>query len=261
MKLLALETTGPFASVAYWEDGLEAPVQKTAPGEFSHLQSTLPLAQELLQERGVSFDQITHVACSRGPGSFTGIRIGMTAARTLGQVWNVPVIAVPTLESFAYKAPVGRTACPVLDARRQQVYGGAYCRTQDGVETLVPEGAYDLTDYLAAVEAACEQKAVARETLLFYGDGLRPYGEAVARWLGTGESRLVPEGERYQEAAAVARLAKTLIEQGRETSWQEAQPVYLRKAEAERKLPETKQETLEQAADVFTAGAANRGIK
>ena len=109
MKILAIETTGPFASVAYLEPETDTADERIAPGEFSHLKSTLPLAEELLSANDVPLSDVTHIAVSRGPGSFTGIRIGMTIARTLGQTLGIPVIPVPTLESFLYHAPDEQT--------------------------------------------------------------------------------------------------------------------------------------------------------
>ena len=101
MYILAIETTGPFCSVALVNDeGLF--MEKSSEEEMNHLQGLLPLTQQLLDEAGVEKTQLTHVAASVGPGSFTGIRIGVSTARALGQALNLPLVAVPTLEAFKF---------------------------------------------------------------------------------------------------------------------------------------------------------------
>lgn len=265
MKILAFETTGPYASVAYLEPEMNTADERIAPGEFSHLKSALPLAEDLLRANGVSLREITHIAVSRGPGSFTGIRIGMTIARTLGQVLNVPVIPVSTLEAFLYHAPDEETLiCPIFDAKRSQVYGAAY-RVENGERVCaVPEAAFDLADYMNLVQIPLHNYKIEtgkQMTPVFFGDGIEPYKQAILeRLVSWCDMDLVPNGFqafaprefRFQTALAVAYLGWKMVEEGKAVSWEEAKPVYLRKAEAERKLDAEKEKTLEGAHDIFT---------
>ena len=264
MKLLALETTGPRASVALLDSDTGLADQLMALEDQSHLQSLLPMAKNLLEKHGLSIDDVTEIAVSRGPGSFTGIRIGMTAARTLAQVLKVPVVPVPTLDSFLYNLPdliIGkRLICPLFDARRSQVYANAYILQDGKLCPAIAEGAYSIDEYLELVEGYLRKNPGL--TPLFFGDGLRPYGQTVLdrfaadfvdcepedMRLEAEEVLFAPELMRYQNALSVAMAALSLVEDGKAVSWQDAHPEYLRKAEAERKLDEAREAKIAAAA-------------
>ena len=253
MLILAIETTGPLASAALYDDGMVSLVKNDS--EFSHLSECVPLVEALFKEEGVSGDMLDAVAVSCGPGSFTGIRIGMATAKGLAQVWKKPVIEVPTLESFAYAdLPFTRSTviCPVFDARRSQVYAAAYRRIDESgseccaavmpkkdVKTLVPEGAYALDEYLELLrEAAWEG-----DTLLFFGDGSRKFEDQICAFLEgpcCGEApgievAFAEDGYFLQSADNTARLAARLFEEGKLKDCFTAQPNYLRAAEPDRK--------------------------
>ncbi|MBE6036256.1 MAG: tRNA (adenosine(37)-N6)-threonylcarbamoyltransferase complex dimerization subunit type 1 TsaB [Clostridiales bacterium] len=271
MKILALETTGPRASVAYLDTETGLADQLVALEDQSHLQSLLPMADELLKKHGSSINDVTEIAVSRGPGSFTGIRIGMTAARTLAQVLNVPVVPVPTLETFLYNLPAeatpGRLICPLFDARRSQVYAAALEWVNGKPVEVIAEGAYSIEEYLDLVEGYLRKNPDL--TPLFYGDGLRPYGknvldrfadafcapEADEAVLPAEDVLLAPEVLRYQTALSVALAALNRIEEGKTVSWQDAHPEYLRKAEAERKMDEAREAKIAAAAAKGSARA------
>ena len=159
MLILAIETTGPYASVAL-TDGTDYRML-TNDSDYSHLQETVPMVKKLMEQENAKPEELSAVSVSRGPGSFTGVRIGMATAKGLAQVWDKPIVEVPTLESFAYAdMPYTNSVliCPVFDARRSQVYAAAFRRTAGSedsccvpmdvkipeVRTIVPEGAYAL---------------------------------------------------------------------------------------------------------------------
>ena len=254
MLILAIETTGPLASAALYDDGIVSFVRGSS--DFSHLQESVPMIETLLKEEGVGPAQLDAVAVSCGPGSFTGIRIGMATAKGLAQVWNKPIIEVPTLESFAWAdLPFTHSTliCPVFDARRSQVYAAAFRRTAGSedsccvpmdvkipeVRTIVPEGAYALDEYLQLLQDA----AWDGDTLLFFGDGSRRFEEDISAALDSpccGEGPAIEvafaEDEYYlQRADYVAVLAAKLFEEGKFADCFSAQPNYLRAAEPDRK--------------------------
>lgn len=227
MYILALETTGAHASVAVINE--EGKVfEKRSDGVMNHLQYLMPMTRELLEENGLRLSEITAVAASQGPGSFTGIRIGVSSARALAQVLGIETIAVPTLKAFAYHAPDYQgMICPVFDARRSQVYAGAF-RWSDGMIQEVVKGApYSIEEFLSLVEESSGNR-------LFFGDGTKAYSDYFK------EEELAPEACRLQSAASVARLAKELFSTGASTDYEGLKPDYMRKAEAERKLEEKK---------------------
>ena len=135
MYILAIETTGAFASVALAEcgesrGGAECRILAHVEGHdrYSHLQNLTPQIGQVLSDAGISVDDLSAIAVANGPGSFTGIRIGVSTARALSQVKGIPCVPVSSLEALAMRAgaKAGRLICPILDARRSQVYGGGY---------------------------------------------------------------------------------------------------------------------------------------
>jgi tRNA threonylcarbamoyladenosine biosynthesis protein TsaB len=214
------------------------------------------------------------IAVSAGPGSFTGIRIGVSAARAMAQATGLPIIKVPTLETFVYNFGAGRCiVCPVFDARRDQMYAGAFAMCGDRGETsvssriesdainepsfdltIVPGGAYRPEDFLTRLSAALDARASKGERgdIVFCGDGTDIFAEEIDAWIaqcrddvrnsgiraaGFGEiARLAPEDDgSLQTAASVARWALTF---GKPGDYRLLEPIYMRKAEAQRKLEE-----------------------
>lgn len=128
MFILGIETTGPHCSAALIDEKGNITMKRSLE-RLNHLQVLTPLIDQLLKEAKITKDDICAVAASRGPGSFTGIRIGVSTARALAQVWDKPCIPVPTLFAFGYSRKeelVGDeklAVCPIFDARRNQIYG------------------------------------------------------------------------------------------------------------------------------------------
>lgn len=244
MYILALETTGAHASVAIINEEGKV-LEKRSEGVLNHLQYLMPMVKDLLKENQLQLSDMTAIAASKGPGSFTGIRIGVSSARALAQILKVETIGVPTLKAFAYNMPdYDGLICPVFDARRNQVYAGAY-RWEDGqIHELVKGAPYLIDEFLKkvrAVEDALQQTQDLQEDIpgsigkaagmrLFFGDGTKAYKD----WF-RGEE-LAPEEVRLQSAASVAKLARDMAEAGAAQSYEDLKPDYMRKAEAERKL-------------------------
>lgn len=251
MYILALETTGTQASVAIIDE--EGQVwEESSAEELNHLQRLIPMAESLLAECKLTMNDITAIAASEGPGSFTGIRIGVATARALGQALNLPLIGVPTLASFVYHLPGHQgLICPIFDARRSQVYGGVYrWETEDRWRQVIADGAYELSTLLSLLKEALEKEREAGapvEEITFFGDGVPAYQKDIIGWQETELSKDLcicwPEAQNSrQRAGSVARLALERYKQGKLTDAFSLQPVYLRKAEAERKMEEAAKE-------------------
>ncbi len=209
MKILAIETTGHFASVALCGRQIKNDT------DYSHLREISPMCLEILEREGVSAEEIDAVAVSRGPGSFTGIRIGLATAKALALVWDKPVICVPTLESFAWRKCAGSSfVVPVFDARREQVYAGIY----KDRKTVLAGGAYGKSEFMDML-ASCTDGG----DIKFYGDGCYLIGRA-----SSGD----------QEAVQLLELAEAMYKDGKTESCFSAEPEYMRVSEAERKLKE-----------------------
>lgn len=221
MYILAFETTGNYGSVALIAgDGYIW--QKMTTERMSHLKMITQEAERVLEEAGVKKDEITAVAASVGPGSFTGIRIGLATARTIGQALGIPCIGVSSLEIFREKAEEGRSAAVIFNARRGQVYGAVF--DEDGSEVLKP-GPYMLEQVMEVSE-----KVKNPENLVWYGDGTDAYAYRLEG------RKIASEEDRYQMADMVARKALEEYRKGNTVTYNELLPDYMRVAEAEQKL-------------------------
>ena len=194
------------------------------------------MVRSLLAENGGDPSALDAIAVSEGPGSFTGLRIGMATVKGLAQIWNKPVVQVPTLAAFSFgeyswlDADKRYLICPVFDARRSQVYASAY---PYGSDAAVIEGApYALDEYLKILKGI----SVNYDEVVFFGDGSVAYHDA----LDDCETphRFAPEEDRYQLAENDARLAMKLFAEGKTCSCYDCEPNYMREAEAERKRRE-----------------------
>ena len=234
MLILSIDTTGPICSCSLWDgQDMKTIVNDT---EYSHLEALAPMVSQLLSETRKKPEELSAVAVSRGPGSFTGIRIGMVSAKGLAQVWDKPMICVPTLASFAYgkysfvKEEENVLYCPLFDARRSQVYAAAYPHA--GRQAAVPDAAYAIEDYLGLLKEAAKDY----EKVIFFGDGIKAYKEQLENCALPCE--FAPEEERFQFSESVARLAQEMFKAGELCDCYTAEPEYLRLSEAERKLKE-----------------------
>ena len=233
MLILAVETTGPLCSVALW-DGKKM-IQSVNQTQYSHLEEVVPMIKVIMSENGVTAADLDAIAVSRGPGSFTGVRIGMATVKGLAQVWDKPVIEVPTLASFAYgeydwMKSEKTLICPMFDARRSQVYSGVYvpgCKNP-----VVADAAYGIDELMEKIRAAKDKY----DYIVFFGDGIKVYKDHLPECAIPYE--IAHDEDLYQMAASVARLGEELYKEGKLKDCYTCQPEYLRLAEAERKLKE-----------------------
>jgi tRNA threonylcarbamoyladenosine biosynthesis protein TsaB len=223
---------------------------------MNHLKGLSAMIADLLAEAGLSVRSLDCVAASQGPGSFTGIRIGVSTARALAQAAGIAAVGVPTLASFAYRLPSYRGAvCPVFDARRGQVYSGVFRLGEDGGPIVLLDGAARTPAELRRAIEGLDwdaQDESARE-LRFFGDGIEACGDTLSglctAFGAPFETSLAPLAARFQNASSVARLA-LYMRQNPSSAFASAAtaaasreallPVYLRKAEAERRLEEAR---------------------
>ena len=126
MIILAMDTSGPVAGVAILEDG-RIRYEAMAINRMTHSESIMPMAEEALERTALQKEQLTHLAVTVGPGSFTGLRIGVTAIKAMSHALGIPCIGVDALEATAFgiDSPA-EIVCPIQDARVQQVYGAAF---------------------------------------------------------------------------------------------------------------------------------------
>jgi len=197
----------------------------------THSERLMPLLDLMLQESGIEREQIEAIAVAAGPGSFTGLRIGLAAARGLAQGLAVPAVPVSTLEALAEAVPTpGALICPLLDARRSQVYTALYRRGEKppyALETLVKEEALSIADLLEAL-GRYDQPVV------FLGEGLQSYEADLLKSLPPHRAVIAAAPFRLCRAALVALRGQRLLQANPRSSYPELLPRYLRRPEAER---------------------------
>ena len=244
MRILAIETTGKYASAAVIGDSGNA-VVASSNKDMNHLKEIITLCDEALVMAGISKKDVTHVAAAVGPGSFTGIRIGVTTARTLAQMWGVPCVQISSLKGMAYRAydDAVRAGCDcimaIINARRHQTYAGSWNITaqDEGTQTalislisLDEERQYMIEELLES----CNN----RSKIYFVGDGIDAYQSIIEEKLPAESYVFAPLELRYQDAGSVAELAREEALAGREMSYENLLPNYMRLAEAEQRLRE-----------------------
>lgn len=229
MKILGLDSSGMVASVALVEDDILL-AEYTTNYKKTHSQTLLPMLEELKKMVELDLNEIDAIAIASGPGSFTGLRIGAATAKGLGLALQKPLVEVPTLEGMAYNL-CGCTSlvCPLIDARRNQVYTGIYSFEQEGtgyrLQIVKPQCAVDIS---AIIEHLNE---LGRE-VIFLGDGVPVYREVLDGQLKVPYT-VAPASNNRQRAASVAALGVVYYKEGKTVSAAEHQPEYLRKSQAE----------------------------
>ena len=225
MKILAFETSAKAASVALLDGGklLAESYQNTG---LTHSQTIMVMAQDLLKSCGLSARDVEAVAVAAGPGSFTGVRIGVAAAKGFAWGAELPCYGVSTLEAMARTMGVWQGyIVPAMDARRSQVYTAVF-HAEKGVLTRVEE------DMAISLEELREKIKNFEESIFLVGDGaLLCYNTLLEE---VPALVLPPEHRMHQRAAGVALTAQAMADAGDPGKAAELTPNYLRLSQAER---------------------------
>ena len=235
MNILAIDSSGLVASVAYVSDGMLR-AEFTVNNGLTHSQTLLPML-DLLKERGnLDLASVDAIAVAGGPGSFTGLRIGASTAKGLSLALDVPLVPVPTVDALAFNCfGAGGLICPMMDARRSQVYTGIYRFAGERLIAIREQCA------VAVDEIVRELNALGEEVLLL-GDGADAYRTELEEGLRT-EYRYAPAHLSRQRAGAVAVLAEQYLREGKTVSGASFAPDYLRLSQAERERAEREKES------------------
>ncbi len=225
MLILAFETSAKAASVALMEEDrlLGESYQNTG---MTHSQTLMVMAEDVLKTAGKTAADVTAVAVAEGPGSFTGVRIGVAAAKGFAWGAELPCCGVSTLEAMALGLGLYQGyVCPVMDARRSQVYNALFYVNHGQLERMAPDRAIALSDL------ARELKALEGPVFLV-GDG----SHLTYRTLSEELPSLVlpPEHKLHQRAVGVALAARAKIAAGENCDGAALTPNYLRLSQAER---------------------------
>ena len=229
MKILALDSSGIVASVAVVEDDTLL-AEYTVNYKKTHSQTLLPMLDEIVKMTELELESVDAIAVAAGPGSFTGLRIGSATAKGLGLALKKPLVAVPTVDALAYNLYDAQgLICPIMDARRNQVYTGIY-RFEKKFETVMDQDAMDMGELIEKLNAMGER-------VIFLGDGVPVYEKQIAEKM-TVPYDLAPAHVNRQRAASVAALGAVYFAEGKMETAMEHKPDYLRKSQAEREREE-----------------------
>ena len=230
MRILALDSSGLVATVAIVEDD-QTIAEYTVNYKKTHSQTLLPMMNEVVRMTGIALEDLDAIVISGGPGSFTGLRIGAATAKGLGFALNKPLVNVPTVDALAFNLYGNeQIICPIMDARRQQVYTGLYTFEGDDFKVLCPQKAVGIDEIVAEINAM-------GRPVIFLGDGVPVHKEYI-REHSTVPCQFAPAHLNAQRAGALAALGKRYFEAGRIETADEHIPEYLRLSQAERELKE-----------------------
>ena len=229
MLILAFETSAKAGSVALLEDGklLAESYQNTG---LTHSQTLMVMAEDMLKAAGKTVSDVTAVAVAEGPGSFTGVRIGVAAAKGFAWGAELPCCGVSTLEAMAEALGIWEGyVCPCMDARRNQVYNALFYVNRGVIQRVRPDRAIALSDL-------AEELKTLDKPIFLVGDG----STLCHNTLSASVPNLVlpPEHRMHQRAAGVALAAQKKIAAGESCDGNALTPNYLRLSQAERERME-----------------------
>lgn len=231
MILLAADTSTSYYSVAVCNDA-HVVAEVNVDANRRHAEELIEAADWALRRAGVELEQVDVLAISRGPGSFTGLRVGVSAWKGLAAGADLPLVGVSTLDAMSRL--VSRSdgvICPLLDARMREIYGAVY-RFEGGIRSKTGE------DRVCAVEAFVEGLS---EPVVFYGEGAMAYRDRIEAAMP--EAEILSDAFSYPRASAVAQEALAALAAGASSRPEDVRPDYLRKSQAETEREARRQET------------------
>jgi tRNA threonylcarbamoyladenosine biosynthesis protein TsaB len=221
MRILAVETSTLAGGVAVLERG-RLVGQILLDVALTHSERLMAMVDRLLRDCGWHMSDVKGLAVSVGPGSFTGLRVGIATVKGLAMALGLPVAAVPTLDALASNLPFADAlVCPLLDARKGEVYCSLYRWRGDRLERV--------SEYLALSPRAAAERLT--PPVIVVGDGVGaclPFLSA----LGPGV-RVAPAAQSVASAAVVGQLGHAMLESGQVVAADDLAPLYLRPSEAE----------------------------
>lgn len=230
MKILGIDSSGMVAGVAIVQDDILV-AEYSVNHKKTHSQTLLPMLDEIVKMTELNMEELDAIAVSAGPGSFTGLRIGAATAKGLGMALDKPIISVPTCHALAYNLwGSDKVICPIMDARRNQVYTGVYRFDNGKLSVIINQDALDIEELLDKLKEL-------KEKIIFTGDGIAAFSNIIKEKMGE-LAEFAPAHINRQRAASVACLGAVMYADGIYECADEHKPIYLRKSQAEREREE-----------------------
>lgn len=230
MKILAIDTSSIAATCAVMDDD-KLLVEYTLNHKLTHSQKIMPIIKESLDSCGLKAEDIDIFAVAKGPGSFTGLRIGVATINGLAQATNKRVVGVSTLDALAFNLPYCEgIVVPVMDARRDRVFTGIYKWTSGNLHIIKEQTVLEVKELIEILDER-------PETVVFVGDGTLVYKDVFSDALGD-KAIFAPKSANMARASSVAELAMARAKEGKTESFFELVPDYLRESQAQREYNE-----------------------
>lgn len=230
MKILAVDTSSIVATCAILDED-------KLIGEYilnhkrTHSQKIMPIIKEILESSELKPEYIDVFAVSIGPGSFTGLRIGVATIKSLAHVTNKPVVGIPTLDALAFNLPYSEgIIVPIMDARRNRVFTGIYKWENGSLCVIQKQNVMELDELINILSKR-------NESIIVNGDGTLVYREKLLKALGD-RVLFAPKSANMARASSVAELALSRAKEGKLESFFDLVPDYLRKSQAQREYEE-----------------------
>lgn len=223
-KILSVDTSSKPCSVCIY-DGIDFNEISVLLNK-THSETLIPLLEELKENYKFKYDDIDYFAVNVGPGSFTGIRIGVSTIKGIASVSNKPCVSVSTLESLAYNL-VGHNdsfVCPLIDARNDRFYFALFKLDGNEVERVLDDDVSNIDEII--------KKIIIYKNVFLVGDGAKDFFNKRP----SDSYKLAPEDKINQKSSSTAKAAIKYIEQSKFSSADLVNPVYLRPSQAEREL-------------------------
>ncbi len=222
MKILGIETATRTGSVAVMDEG-GVVAEYTLNIELTHSERLMSTVDRVLSDTGIKIADIDGFAVSIGPGSFTGLRIGLAAVKGLALVTGKPVAPVPTLKALAWNLPHAEyPICPLLDARKKEVYAALYRFEESGLTEVMGESVISLKELGARLT----------DRTIFTGEGAHLFRDDIRSLFGE-RALFAPASARVPSAASVAELGMLQLKAGSHADPDSLTPLYIRRPEAE----------------------------
>lgn len=229
MKILAIDTSTVVASVCIIED-------EKILGEINinykqnHSTIIMPLIDELLAKLDLDIQDIDCFAVAKGPGSFTGLRIGVATIKAMAQASNKPIVAISTLQAMAYNIfDTSRYIVPIIDAKSERIFSGIYKFEEDKLEVVLEDSPLTILELIEYIESNDINP-------IFLGDGATVYKDLLSSKFS--RECFAPSNLNIQKASSLASLAIDYFKAGKVISYRELEIEYLRKPQAQRELEE-----------------------
>lgn len=228
MRILAIDSSSMVATVAITTDGI-LNAEYTINHKKTHSQTLLPMIAEIVKMIEIDMDSIDAVAITGGPGSYTGLRIGSATAKGIGLALNKPIINVPTMDALTYNLYSSQyVICPIMDARRGQVYTGIYKFEETEMKTIKPQ-------CIMMIDELIKELDTIKESVMFLGDGVDVHKQLIDDIMDT-KHYYAPASMNRHKASTLGTIAEIYYKNGKTETAKEHKPEYLRLSQAEREL-------------------------